>query len=170
MRNRTRCRLAAQALVEFAVAVPIFLVLVLGTIQLSLAAIWFYSQTVVARDAARWLAIRPNSSDATVAEQVRQILLPGMLGGSPMLVASGTTTSDTTYRVGNMITSFTPCLATGNPPTCTHPDRAPGATLRVTVRYDAANIFFLPTTFRIGSVQTTLPTTLPSYTVYVMAE
>ena len=36
--------------------------------------------------------------------------------------------------------------------------------------YDVANLLFLPSTFRLGTVSISLPTTLPAYRVYVMVE
>jgi hypothetical protein len=38
------------------------------------------------------------------------------------------------------------------------------------MKYDVANLLFLPTNFRMGSLQTTLPTVLPAYRVWVMNE
>ncbi len=163
-------RQASQALVEFALALPLFVVFVFSVIQLSLMFIWFYSQTSVVRDTARWVAVHPNSSDSAVAAYVQQTLLPGMLGGSPSLVSAGSTTADTAYQVGNMRMWFTPCLPGGNPTVCTHPRRAAGATLRVQMSYDMANVLVLPSTFQFGWMSVSLPTSLPSYTMYVMAE
>lgn len=61
-------------------------------------------------------------------------------------------------------------MPSGTPVSCSHPDRAPGATLRVQVAYDASNIVFLPVRFQLGWMSVGAPTTLPPYTVYVMAE
>ena len=58
----------------------------------------------------------------------------------------------------------------GLPATCTHPDRAAGSTVHVTVRYDASNIILLPTRFLLGWMSLQLPTSLPADTVSVMAE
>ena len=36
--------------------------------------------------------------------------------------------------------------------------------------YDARNLMFLPSNFRLGSVTAQLPTVLPAYQVFVMVE
>ena len=56
------------------------------------------------------------------------------------------------------------------PTVCTHPRRAAGATLHVQMSYDMSNVLILPSTFQLGWMSVTLPTSLPSYTMYVMAE
>jgi hypothetical protein len=114
--------------------------------------------------------VHGNSVDSAVAAQVQANLLPGMIGGSPSLISAGTTTADTQYQVGNMRVWFTPCLPSGTPVVCTHPKRAPGATLRVQGVYDMSNMICLPTNFQFGWMSVTVPTTLPAYFVYVMVE
>jgi hypothetical protein len=141
-----------------------------SVIQLSLIFIWFYSETNAARSTARWLAVHANSTDNSVAAQVQQSLLPGMIGGSPSLIGAGTTSTDTQYQIGNMRVWFTPCLPGGNPVACTHPGRAPGSTLHVQMSYAVSNLIFLPTNFQLGWMSVSLPTMLPTYTVYAMAE
>ena len=47
---------------------------------------------------------------------------------------------------------------------------AAGATLHVQMSYDMSNLLILPSTFHLGWMSVTLPTALPSYTMYVMAE
>jgi Flp pilus assembly protein TadG len=163
-------RVRGQALVEFALTMPLFMVFVFALVEIALLFIWFYSETSVARDTGRWLAVHGNSSDASVATHVLQSLPAGMIGATPVQLVAGTTTTDTQYRVGNMTVTFTPCLPTGTPVTCSHPSRAPGSTLHVQMSYDVSNIIFLPTRFQLGWMSATIPTTLPPYTVYVMTE
>jgi hypothetical protein len=163
-------RKSGQAQVEFAFAMPVFFLFIFSVIQLSLVFIFFYSETSVARGTARWLAVHGNSLDSSVAAQVQQSLLPGMIGGTPTLISAGTTNADTQYQVGNMRVWFTPCLPSGTPTVCTHPRRAPGSTLHVQMSYDMSNLFFLPTNFQLGWMSVAVPTALPSYTVYVMTE
>jgi len=38
------------------------------------------------------------------------------------------------------------------------------------MKYDVANLLFLLTNFRMGALQTSLPTQLPAYRVWVMNE
>jgi TadE-like protein len=165
-----RGRASSQALVEFSLVAPVLALFILAIIQLALIFIWFYSQTIVARDTARWLAVHPNATDDVVANQVALNLLPGMVGGAPQLLSAGTQTLDTRYQVGSMTADFTPCLPSGTPTTCTHLNRAAGSTLHVKLTYDASNIIFLPARFQLGWLSAQLPTALPSYTVFVMAE
>jgi Flp pilus assembly protein TadG len=151
-----------QAIVEFALVAPVFVVFTFGVIQLALVFISFYSETTAARETARWLAVNANADDATVAAHVQSSLPPGLVGGAPGLVAAGGASTDTSYQVGDMQVTFTPCVPTGSPRVCSHPGRAPGGTLHVEMRYDVINLLFAPTL--------PLPRLLPAYRVYVMAE
>lgn len=159
-----------QAIVEFAFTMPIFVMFVFVAIQFGLIFIWYYSETRMARETARWTAVRPNSLDADVALHAQQTMLPGLIGGTPSLVTAGTTSTPTVYTVGEMTMRFTPCIPVGSPAICTHPDRAPGATLFVEMAYDASHIFFLPTSWQFGQYGARIPTSLPTHRVYVMAE
>jgi Flp pilus assembly protein TadG len=155
-----------QALVELALVLPLFMLFVFVTIQLSLVFVAYYSETRMARETARWLAINSSSTDLEVAQHVQNTMLPGLVNGAP-----GTSAGDTTnakYPVGKMTVTFTACGA--STPPCTHVNRAPGATLYVDMSYDVRNLLFLPSTFRLGTLSISLPTTLPAYRVYVMVE
>lgn len=165
-----RHRAQSQALVEFSLAAPLLLLFVFAVIQLSLLFVWFYSQTTVTRDMARWLAVHANATDDVVASQIERSLLPGMIGGTARLTLAGTRTSDSVYQVGNLTAQFTPCLPAGVPTVCTHADRAAGSTLHMQMSYDASNVIFLPVQFQLGWLSVHIPTGLPPYTVYVMAE
>lgn len=167
-------RSQSQALVEFAVVLPIFVLFVFATIQLSLVFVAYYSETRMARETARWLAVHPTATDLEVAQHVQSTMLPGLVNGVP-----GTSTWNSTnplnpfvqYPVGKMTVTFTPCdmAASGTPP-CGHTNRAPGATLFVDMSYDVQNLLFLPSTFRFGQLTTRMPTSLPAYRIYVMVE
>ncbi len=155
-----------QGLVEFALVLPLFMLFVFVTIQLSLLFVAYYSETRMARETARWLAINASSSDRDVAVHVQTTMLPGLVR-DPLGVSAGDTTN-AKYAVGNMTTTYTACGASTAP--CPHPNRSPGATLFVEMSYDVRNLIFLPTTFRIGTLTTSIPTSLPVYRVYVMVE
>jgi Flp pilus assembly protein TadG len=159
-------RKEGQALVEFALVLPLFMLFVFVTIQLSLVFVAYYSETRMARETARWLAIHRSSTDLEVAQHVQSTMLPGLVDGAP-----GTSAGDTTnaqYPVGKMTVTYTAC-GTPTPP-CTQVDRTPGATLYVDMSYDVRNLLFLPSTFRFGNLSASLPTSLPAYRVYVMVE
>jgi Flp pilus assembly protein TadG len=173
---KARRRESGQALVEFAITLPIFMMFVFTVIELSLVFVMYYSETHVARESARWLAVNsrttddgPGSSAPTdLATHVKTTMEPGMISGAPTVVTPGDATHDAVWQVGQMQVTFTPCEWNGT--VCTHAARAPGSTLYVTTSYNVANLLFLPTTFRLGSLTTTLPTQLPAYTVHVMVE
>jgi Flp pilus assembly protein TadG len=166
-RRHTRARReGGQALVEFALALPLFAMFVFCVIELSLVLVSYYSETRMARETARWLAVNGNNSDDQVAAHVQNTMLPGLVAGAPSVVSDDNVTA--IYQVGKMRVQFMACGA-ATPP-CTNTNRAPGTTLYVEMKYDVANLLFLPTNFRMGSLQTSLPTVLPAYRVWVMNE
>ncbi len=155
-----------QALVEFAFVLPLFVLFVFTTVQLSLVFVAYYSETRMARETARWLAVHSSSTDLEVAQHVQSTMLPGLVNGAP-----GTSAGDTTnaqYPVGNMTVTYSACGAISPP--CVAVARAPGATLYVDMSYDVRNLLFLPSTFRFGNLSTSIRTTLPAYRVHVMVE
>jgi hypothetical protein len=150
---------------------------VFATIQLSLIFIAYYSETRMARETARWLAIHPAATDANVAQHVHDTMLPGLLRGSGTPPYSADPTSTATnayYHVGNMNVRFIGCdyrtVAPATSPKCQNTNRTSGRTLYVEMTYDVSNWIFLPTTFRLGTLITRIPTTLPPYRVSVMVE
>jgi Flp pilus assembly protein TadG len=157
-----------QALVEFALVLPIFTMFVFATIQLALVFVAYYSETRMARETARYLAVNSSVTDLALAQHVQSTMLPGLVNGSPTLVTAGSTAVDTVYTDGRMTIQFTPCVPSGS--TCSHTNRAPGATIYVQMSYDITNLLFLPSTFRMGSLTAKIPTSLPPYRVYVMTE
>jgi hypothetical protein len=148
------------------------------TIQFALIFITYYSETRMARESARWLAIRATTTtDAAFAQHVQQTMLPGLNGGTPTRQApDASNPSDAYHKVGNMSVWFTPCMSSATaeiPPTagvCQHTDRAPGKTMHVEMQYDISNLLFLPTNFRFGTLQVKIPTGLPRYRVSLMVE
>ncbi len=153
---------------------PLFVLLVLVIIQLGILFTWYYSETRMARESARWLAVHTDTTDDAFADHVQATMMPGLRGSTPTLVSTGSATagSATEYRVGRMTVRFSPCLPAG--PHCTHVDRAAGATLHVQMAYDAVDVIFLPSTFQLpspgGLLSVSIPTALPAQTVYVMNE
>jgi Flp pilus assembly protein TadG len=182
-----RERQRSQALVEFAFAVPIFALLVFFTIEVGLIFISYYSEASMARETARWLAVRSATTDDTeLATYVQQHMLPGMLGGTPHVtsptaaaLSSSTCTTnppgrvpatcDTVATVGNMTVRYSPCGPDVNG-LCAYQQRLTSQTLFVEMTYDVSNLLFLPSTFRLGSLSTHIPTSLPAYRVSVMTE
>jgi Flp pilus assembly protein TadG len=169
MMNRQR----SQAVTEFAFVLPIFMLLVFGIIQLSLIFVAYYSETRMARESARWLAINHNSVDTDLAQHVSDTMLPGMLNGA-ITQDSTSNNADAYYHVGNMDVKFTACNPTITLPTpagpCLNTNRDSGQTIYVELHYNVSNLIFLPTNFRLGPLSTRIPTTLPGYRISIMVE
>jgi Flp pilus assembly protein TadG len=164
-----------QALTEFALVLPMFALFVFGVIQLSLIFVAYYSETTMTRLTARWLAVNKDATDLQVAQYVQGAMLPGLVTGTPTLVTAGSSTTDTTYTVGDMTVQFSPCYnATGTSGACDHNQRVSGATAHVQMNYNVRTLLFFGDrttgTARMGSLVTRLPTTLPSYRVSIMIE
>jgi Flp pilus assembly protein TadG len=158
-----------QALVEFALVLPMFALFVFVVIQLGIVFLAYYSETRMARETARWLAVNSSSSDDAVATHVQSTMLPGLANGTISSNLGDTTNAK--YEVGTKMTvTFTSCGTTPSAPPCTNVNRAPGATLYVEMSYDVHNLLFLPSTFRLGNLQVAIPTGLPAYRVHVMVE
>jgi Flp pilus assembly protein TadG len=171
MTRRRRARGEGQALVEFALTLSLFAVFVMTVIQFGLLFLAYYSETRMARETARWLAVNSRTTtDDQVATHVLNTMLPGLAGATPTSQVTGTVSVDASVDVGMMHVQYTPCVSNGT--VCTDADRAPGATLYVQLQYDVANshVLFLPTNFRIGSLAVKIPTALPAYRVYVLVE
>jgi Flp pilus assembly protein TadG len=165
-----RKRQGGQALVEFAFTLPMFMLLVFSTIELALVFVTYYSETHMARETSRWLAVHSaTTSDSALADQVHNTMLPGLVNGSSTLVRTGDASNPSEYKVGGMTVDFTSCLPNGSG-VCTNPSRVAGATLYVQMSYDISPLLFLPTRFTLGSLSVTLPTSLPVYKVSTMVE
>jgi Flp pilus assembly protein TadG len=173
-------RQKGQSIVEFAFALPVFMMIVFVTIELSLVLITYYSETRVARETSRWLAVHSAATnDDELADHVYDTMLPGMVKGawSANTHVNGTASTPSTYTVGNLSLEFTPCMPNGAPTAgngtgvCTHASRVAGSTLYVQMSYDAAPLLFLAQpNFRLGALTVHLPTQLPVYKVSVMVE
>jgi Flp pilus assembly protein TadG len=183
-------RESGQALTEFAFVLPLFMLFVFSVIQLSLLFVAYYSETRMARETSRWLAVSSSLLDTDVAQHVSDTMLPGLVKSSAnppyaRCTAAGVVIGNTTctaasdnvnayYVVGNMTLKFTACNPKTTSPTpaapCLNTNRASGQTLYVEMTYNASNLVFLPTNFRLGWLATQLPTTLPPYRVSVMVE
>jgi len=149
------------------------MLLVFGIIQLSVIFIAYYSETRMARESARWLAINHDSVDGDLAQHVSDTMLPGLLSGA-ITEDSTSTNVDASYHVGNMNVKFTACNPTITTPTpagpCLNTNRASGQTIYVELNYNVSNLIFMPTNFRLGSLSTSIPTALPAYRVSIMVE
>jgi len=169
LKRAQRSQQNGQSLVEFALVLPLLMVVIFVTIEVALVFVTYYSETRMARESARWLAIRSSrTTDTQFADHVQATMLPGLVNGTHVTQQLGTTAVDSIEQVGNMTIKFTPCVWDGT--VCTHPKRAPGQTLYVEMTYDVGSLIFLPSTFRFGNLTVKVPTQLPPYKVSVMVE
>lgn len=139
-----------MALVEFALAFPVFVFVLLAALQLALVVTQSYGVRNIARDTARWLAINPDSDDAALRAYALAAVVPTMdPAGFTRVTASP----------GCPALSGGRCLG-----------RQPGGVVTVTVQYDVGPRLFLPTTFGWGPLTVRFPTVLPAYSVSAMVE
>lgn len=138
------------ALTEFALAAPIFFFVLLASFQVALVISQYYGVRNVARDTARWLAVNPDSTDASVRAHALAVLMPTM---STAAVTS--------------VTASPACPAL-NAGRCT--SRQPGGVVTVTVSYDLTSQLFLSPDFSLGPLNVRFPTSLPPYSVSEMIE
>jgi hypothetical protein len=114
-----------QALVEMAFAAPVFLFVLLASLQLALVVMQTYNVRQVTRETARWLALHPDTNDADVAAQAVIMRMPVMSAGA-------------FERVTPL--PACPTLTAGRCPT----GRSPGDIISVELEYDVADALFLP--------------------------
>jgi hypothetical protein len=169
-----RCALRGQALVEFALTLSMFTVFVLVVFQLGLLFVAYYSETRMARETARWLAVNSRTTlDSDLAAHVQSTMLPGLANGTPTVVSTPTCANGCAeYMVGSMDVQFTPCNFDSGNHVCTNANRASGQTLSVQLQYNVATggLIFLPRQFRMGNLVVQVPQSLPAYRVSVMVE
>ena len=155
---------SGQALVEFALTIPLFLIFVFSIIQIGLVFIAYYSEAEMALRGSRWLAINSTVTDDAFATHMQSELLPGMVGGTPSTAAG--VSGETVATIGQLTVRFTKCTPNGS--NCDN--RPSGSILYVQAEYNMANWIFLPTTYRLGFYTFTIPTSLPPYKVYKLVE
>ena len=131
-----------QALVELALAAPLFLFLTFASLQLAVVVMHGYGVRQVTRETARWLALNPDTTDAAVAARAVELRMPAMR-------------ADAFERVTPL--PACPSLTAGRCPT----GRGAGEVVSVEVQYDLVDALFLP--FFEGL-------TLPPYRVSVLVE
>lgn len=140
-----------QTLVEFAFAAPIFFILLLVAVQLALIIMQYYSLMSVTGDTARWLAIRPDSTDAEVSAHA---------------TANRMTLDSSKFL--SVVPS--PACVTRDPGTGHCESRRAGDIISVEIIYDVSGLLFLPSEYGFGPMTVQIPRTLPAYRVAVMIE
>ena len=141
-----------QGAVEFALTTTIAIAMLLAGLQISLILVQRYGAAQVARETARWLAVRIDTTDAAVVTQARTFAtgLPGL---------------DTTGMPTVTVSPSCPSLTGGR---CT--GRVQGDAISVTVATSLTPIMFLPTTLGVSPYQISFPTSLPAITYTVLLE
>jgi hypothetical protein len=152
-------RSRAQALVELAMIMPLFLGIVTILFQFGILFIAYLSIVHETRDIGRFVAVHPDTIDGTCATTG---LWKQVCDDAPSVIDK------------NLITpvSFTPaCVTLTAAPALACPTRTSGSQMKISLKYNAASIIFLPTTFRLGPwLNVVIPTSLPAYDYYVMVE
>jgi Flp pilus assembly protein TadG len=146
---RLRSRHKGQALLELGLIMPVLLIFSMTVTQLGILFLTYLSVMDSSRDIARWVVVHPHVTDATTIAQVKS-RLPANLNPNNLTVA------------------MSPACAALVNGKC--PNRNVGDRITFTLTYDATPVIFLPSQFRIGSLQTQVPTNLPPYTMYMMVE
>jgi Flp pilus assembly protein TadG len=138
-----------QSLVELALYLPIMVAFIFTCFQLAIIFYDYLSVMNAARDIGRWLVVHPHTLDSAAIAAIRGRLPTNLDSGSLNIAVSPTCTALTAGKC---------------------PSRAVDARLAVTFTYDVRSHLFLPTTYGIGALQVTFPTTLPAYTLYMVVE
>lgn len=151
-RRLVSARQRGQTLLEFALTSTIAIAMMLATLQVALIVVQRYGASQVARETARWLAVRIDTTDSAVVTQARTFAagLPGLdVNGMPSVTVSPSCTA----------------LVAGK---C--PGRSQGDAVSVTVNTSLTPIMFLPTTYGLPPYQIRFPTSMPAITYTVLLE
>lgn len=94
-----------QSLVEFAIILPVFLLLLLGTVDLGLGFKTYIALTNAAREGARWISIYPNDQAGARARIAAEVESIGLSAGSPSDNGYAVSFStDSGYSIGSHVT------------------------------------------------------------------
>jgi Flp pilus assembly protein TadG len=138
-----------QALVEWTLVMPIFLLFAVACFQFTV--IWwaYISTSNVVRDGTRWLAVHPHTTDSTFTTMMHS-RLPSNL------------------TAANLTLTTSPACASLSSGVCV--GRTTGAQLSVTGTYNISGILFLPSQFGWEPWRIQIPTSLPPFTMYMPVE
>jgi Flp pilus assembly protein TadG len=142
-------RAAGQSLVELALILPLLLLFGLACIQFALIFRTYDDMVNVTRDAARWVSVHAQNTDTTTRAAI-DLRLPASIA------------------TGRLTMTFSPPCASLSGTVCT--GRTTGAQISVTSTYDITDVLFLPATLGTGAWTIRIPTTLPSYTIFMQVE
>jgi Flp pilus assembly protein TadG len=138
-----------QSLIEMALFLPLIAFFGLACVQFAVLFIAYINVMNTTRDAARWISVHPHVIDTTNLNLVR--------GRLPASITSAALTM--------VVTPACTSLASGK---CAN--RPNGAQISVASTYNITSHLFLPTSFGYGSMVIAVPTTLPTYTIFMQVE
>jgi len=150
-RGMSACQ-RGQTMLEFAVTATLVIVVNFALLQTSLIVVQQYGASQIARQTARWLAVRIDTTDSQVLTQARAFAV-----GLPGVDLS----SSTAVTVNPSCTALSGGKCTG---------RSSGDAVTVTVTTPLAPVLFLPTTYGIAPFQVRFPTSLPAISYTVLLE
>lgn len=136
-------------MVELAIFMPMIAFFGLACVQFAVVFIAYVNVMNTTRDAARWIVVHANATDADNLALVR--------GRLPASISSGALTM-TVEPACSSLTSGK-CV-----------NRPSGTQLYVESTYSITSHLFLPTSFGYGSMVIRMPTSLPAYRIYMQVE
>ncbi|MGE3269327.1 MAG: TadE/TadG family type IV pilus assembly protein [Chloroflexota bacterium] len=138
-----------QSLVELAIFLPLVAFFGLACVQFAVIFTAYINVMNTTRDAARWVSVHPHVIDTTNLNTVRSRLPAGMVSANLTMVVTPACSSLTGGK----------CIT-----------RVSGTQISVASTYNIAAHMFLPTSFGYGSMVIRIPTTLPTYTIFMQVE
>jgi hypothetical protein len=134
---------------EMAVFLPLILVFGLACMQFAIIFTAYLNMVNVTRDAARWVTIHPHVIDSATVTTVKSRLPAGMTGANLTMTMAPTCAALTSGKCAG---------------------RTTGAQISVTSTYNITSLVFLPSSFGFGSIVVAIPTTLPTYSIFMQVE
>jgi Flp pilus assembly protein TadG len=141
-----------QTMVEFALTSIVVVVMLFALLQISIIVVQQYGASQVARQTARWLAVRLDTIDADVVTQARTYAtdLPG-LGSTGM----------TSITVSPSCAALSGGKCTG---------RSSGDAVTITVTTSLTPVLFLPSSYGVAPYKINFPTAMPAIAYTVLLE
>ena len=148
--RQTSCSGRGQSLVEIALLLPVVLFFGLACIQFALIFRTYDDLVNVTRDAARWVSVHAQNTDATTRTAVT--------GRLPAGITAARLTLDFDPR----------CDTLNANNTCT--GRTTGTQIQTTATYDLTDVLFIPTTLGWGNWAIRIPAGPLTYSIYMQVE
>lgn len=147
--RRTGDRSRGQSMVELALMMPVILMFGLACIQTAIVFKAYIDVQNVTRDATRWVSVHPHVTDSSTLATINGRLPAGI-------------------DSARLTMTIAPACASLSGGKCTA--RTTGSQISVTSTYNITDILFLPSTLGWGSWAIRIPTTLPTYSIFMQVE